>query len=90
MEIPLDWKIHNAFHFSLLKPYVGPEPQDPIIEEPPSVEETEHVLEPEQILLHKERTNRSGIVTQKYLLKFKDLPSTDTKWMDENSMQSYS
>ena len=43
-EFPNDWKIHNAFHASLLKKHQEPEPIEPIQEDPPEVEELEKVL----------------------------------------------
>ena len=44
LELPAHWKIHNAFHISLLKKYQEPEPMDPVLEDPPEVEELEEIL----------------------------------------------
>ena len=46
LALPATWNMHNAFHSSLLKPYVGEPPSEPILEEPPDVDELEEVLEP--------------------------------------------
>ena len=42
--LPDHWLIHNAFHVSLLKPYKGEPPKEPVIEEPPEFEGLEEVL----------------------------------------------
>ena len=46
MELLYHWKIHNAFHVSLLKNYQGLKPTKPIQEDPLEVEELEEVLQP--------------------------------------------
>ncbi|MCO5578980.1 hypothetical protein L7F22_032831 [Adiantum nelumboides] len=58
-------KIHNAFHVSLLRPYVGDVPKDMLTEEQLEVEELDEILVPEQILAHKERKSERQVAVIK-------------------------
>ena len=85
LKLPETWKIHNAFHVSLLRPYVGDVPETLPAEEQPEVEELDEILVPEQILAHKERKVK-GKVARRYLVKFKNYPPMDAKWMEEGEL----
>lgn len=89
LDLPPHWKIHNVFHASLIKPYIGDIPHDPICEDPPEVEDNEILLVPEQIIFHDFKKGRRGNITRKYLLKFKGFPSTDARWMERSMFQEF-
>ncbi|RXY70786.1 hypothetical protein DD581_34940 [Klebsiella pneumoniae] len=81
LKVPNHWLIHNAFHVSLLKPYKGEPSTEPIIEDPPEVEDQEEVLQPESIVWHEDKVVRNGKIIRWYLMKFKDYPFEDARWM---------
>ena len=81
LRLPSTWLIHNAFHVSLLKPYRGDPPKEPIIEEPPEFEGQEEILQPESILRHEDKLLRNGKTIRRYLIKFKNYPFEDARWM---------
>ncbi|MCO5611885.1 hypothetical protein L7F22_066144 [Adiantum nelumboides] len=83
LRLPDTWKIHNAFHVSL-KSFKGDVPDTGEPDEQPEVEENE-ISVPEQILAHKDTKNK-GKVRRWFLVKFKNYPALDAKWMEEEDL----
>ncbi|MCO5550733.1 hypothetical protein L7F22_004224 [Adiantum nelumboides] len=81
LKLPNHWLIHNAFYVSLLKPYKGEPPSEAIMEDPPEVEDQEEVLQPKCILRHEDKVLRHGKTIRRYLIKFKNYPFEDARWM---------
>ncbi|MCO5605644.1 hypothetical protein L7F22_059827 [Adiantum nelumboides] len=82
LKLPKGWKIDNAFHVSLLRPFVGDVRDNMVPKEQPEVEELDEILVPKQILAHKDRKVRDK-VARRYLVKFKNYSPMDAKWMEE-------
>ncbi|MCO5612886.1 hypothetical protein L7F22_067158 [Adiantum nelumboides] len=83
LKLSSHWPIHNAFHVKLFKAYKGDPPQEPILDDPPEFEGPEEILQPEHIIRHEDKVLRNGKVLRKYLIKLKNYPFEDAKWMQE-------
>ena len=81
LKLSSTWLIHNAFHVNLLKPYKGEPPKEPVTKKPLEFEGQEEILQPESILRHEDKLLRSGKVIRQYLIKFKNYPFEDARWM---------
>ena len=86
MKLPPTWHIHNAFHVSLLKPFKGAPPMEPIEEDPPEFDEKE-ILQLEIILRLEDNLLRSGKTLRQYLVKFRNYPPKDACWMQESQLK---
>ncbi|MCO5599345.1 hypothetical protein L7F22_053446 [Adiantum nelumboides] len=63
----------------------GDVPDDGEPDEQPEVEENKEILVPEHILAHKD-TKTKGKVRRRFLVKFKNYPALDAKWMEEEDL----
>ena len=86
LKLPSSWHIHNALDISLLKPFKGDPPFEPIEEDPPKFEEQEEILQLEKILKHEDNVLYSSRTLCQYLVKFKNYPLEDAKWMQDRQL----
>ncbi|MCO5588889.1 hypothetical protein L7F22_042850 [Adiantum nelumboides] len=87
LKLPSHWPVHSAFHVSLPKAYKGDPPQEPILDDPSEFERLKEILQPEHIIRHEDKVLRNGKVLCKYLIKFKNYPFEDAKWMQEPQLK---
>ncbi|GJP35398.1 hypothetical protein CLOM_g19908 [Closterium sp. NIES-68] len=85
LRLPATWKIHNAFHVQLLKPYrdpntifVGRQPPPP----PPVLVQNEPEYEVESVLAHRRRRNS----TVELLIRWKGYDPSEDSWVSETDM----
>ncbi|GJP43592.1 hypothetical protein CLOM_g3035 [Closterium sp. NIES-68] len=85
LRLPATWKIHNAFHVQLLKPYrdpntifVGRQPPPP----PPVLVQNEPEYEVESVLAHRRRRNG----TVELLIRWKGYDPSEDSWVSETDM----
>ena len=58
----------------------------PVIEDPPEIQDQEEVLQPESILQHEDKVLKHGKVIRWYLIKFKNYPFEDARWIMQGTM----
>ncbi|GJP56155.1 hypothetical protein CLOM_g15205 [Closterium sp. NIES-68] len=85
LRLPATWKIHNAFHVQLLKPYrdpstifVGRQPPPP----PPVLVQNEPEYEVKSLLAHRRRRNG----TVELLIHWKGSDPSEDSWVSANDM----
>ena len=86
MELSEGSKIHNVFHVSCLKKYIG---HKIVISYtlPPLDDEGQLTRIPEKFLKTRERRLRSRTIKE-YLVQWKDLPREDATWEEENILNN--
>ena len=80
--------MHNVFHVSWFKPYVGPPLTKLSDEQQPKVLDEAEVVEPDQILLHRWK-HGSGRRQRQYLTKFRDRGTHEAVWLDGDFFIEY-
>ncbi|CAI7818850.1 unnamed protein product [Closterium sp. NIES-53] len=85
LRLPDTWKLHNAFHVQLLKPYKDPNQQFQgwqLPPPPPVLVQDELEYEVERVLTHRRR----GGKTLEFLLRWKGYDPTEDSWVVEADM----
>ncbi|CAI7871072.1 unnamed protein product [Closterium sp. NIES-54] len=85
LRLPDTWKLHNAFHVQLLKPYKDPNQQfqgRQLPPPPPVLIQDEPEYEVERVLTHRRR----GGKTLEFLLRWKGYDPTEDSWVVEADM----
>ncbi|CAI7857328.1 unnamed protein product [Closterium sp. NIES-54] len=85
LRLPDTWKLHNAFHVQLLKPYKDPNQQfqgRQLPPPPPVLVQDEPEYEVECVLTHRRR----GGKTLEFLLRWKGYDPTEDSWVVEADM----
>ncbi|CAI7897450.1 unnamed protein product [Closterium sp. NIES-54] len=85
LRLPDTWKLHNAFHVQLLKPYKDPNQQfhgRQLPPPPPVLIQDEPEYEVERVLTHRHR----GGKTLEFLLRWKGYDPAEDSWVVEADM----
>ena len=78
LELPPQWKIHNAFHASLLTPYKETSAHGPNFPRPiPDIVEGQEEYEVERVLASRRRGRKKQL---QLLIKWKGYPEADNTW----------
>ena len=82
LKLPQDWKVHNVFHATLLKPYVETETHgENYTRPPPDLLEEQEVYEVETIVKHRRRGRG-----YQYFIKWKGYPIEEVTWELETNI----
>ena len=87
LELPASSRVHPVVHVSCLNKVTGEKlPVQTIFIE--LDEEGKIILEPEAVMETRTRQLRNRSISE-YLIKWKNLPTEDSTWEDENSIQKH-
>ena len=87
LELPSSSRVHLVFHVSCLKKVIGENlPVQTIF--PELDEELKIILEPKAVTETRTRQLRNRSISE-YLIKWKNLPTKDSTWEDENFIQKH-
>ena len=82
LKLPREWKVHNVFHATLLKPYVETETYgENYTRLPPDLLEEQEVYEVETIVKHRKRGKG-----YQYFIKWKGYPIEEATWEPETNI----
>lgn len=88
LQLPESWTMHNVFHVSWFKPYVGPPLTKVSDEQQPEVLDEAEVVEHDHILLHRWK-HGLGRRQRQYLTKFRDRCTHEAIWLDGDFFIEY-
>ena len=87
LELPASSRVHQVFHVSCLKKVIGDKlPIQTIF--PEIDEEGKIILQPETVTETRTRQLRNRSISE-YLIKWKNLPTENSTWEDENFIQKH-
>ena len=87
LELPTSSRVHLVFHYSCLKKVIGKNiPVQTIF--PELDEEGKIILEPEAVMETRTRKLRNRSISD-YLIKWKNLPTKDSTWEEENFVHKH-